>query len=280
MTEWHADVGRLERWAQGQAAMPEATSLEQHLLGCAECRALVHACVSASRPRTVPDPEAVWSRLRDEIEVPKATAAERVFRRAGLSPNDARLIAEAPMFRAEWAGALLAVLIFSTLAAFLGQSRGMWLFLAVAPLVPGTAVALCYDPRIEPALEQELTTPYSTMRLVLLRTLAVLVGGLPTLLVVGLLVPGSEPYLWLLPAAGFVAAVLALSTVTTPLRAAAMIATGWLSAVSVAARVGSPGDVLRAPFAAGYVAAAVVSLGVFALRGRHIRQPRQRGGQS
>ena len=193
MTEWHADVGLLERWAQGQAAMPEATSLEQHLLGCPECRALVHACVSASRPRTVPDPEAVWSRLRDEIEVSRPTAVERVFRRAGLSPNDARLIAEAPMFRAEWASALLAVLIFSTFAAFLGQSRGMWLFLAVAPLVPGTAVALCYDPRIEPALEHELTTPYSTMRLVLLRTLAVLAGGLPVLLVLGLLVPGSEP---------------------------------------------------------------------------------------
>jgi hypothetical protein len=280
MTEWHADVGLLERWAEGRAAMPEATSLEQHLLGCPACRALVQTRVMADRPRTLPDPDVVWNRLRDEIEVPQATAAERVFRRLGLAPNDARLIAEAPMFRAEWATALLAVLIFATFAALLGHSRGMWLFLAIAPLVPGTAVALCYDPRIEPALEQELTTPHPTVRLVLLRTVAVLAGGLPILLALGLLVPGSEPYLWLLPAAGFVAAVLALSTVTTPLRATATLAAVWLIAVSVAAQVGAPGDVLRAPFGVGYVAVALLGVGVFAIRSRHLRQPRQRGGRS
>jgi hypothetical protein len=155
----------------------------------------------------------------------------------------------------------------------------MWLFLAVAPLVPGTAVALCYDPRIEPALEQELTTPYSTVRLVLLRTIAVLAGGLPVLLLLGLLVPGSEPYLWLLPAAGFAAGVLALSTVTTPLRAAGVIALVWLIAVTAAAQAGSARDVLRAPFAAAYIVLTAASMCVFALRSRHLREPRPRGGQ-
>ncbi len=149
----------------------------------------------------------------------------------------------------------------------------MWLFLAVAPLVPGTAVALCYDPRIEPALEHELTTPYSTMRLVLLRTLAVLAGGLPVLLVLGLLVPGSEP----VPLAASRGRVCRG-------RAGAFdgddtAARGRADRVGVAGRRfrGRAGRVTRrrvaAPFAAGYVAATVVSLGVFALRGRHIRQP-------
>jgi hypothetical protein len=279
MSEWHADAGLLDRWVEGRAAMPEATSLEQHLLDCPACRGLVQARVVAVRPRAVPDQESVWNRLRDEIEVPKATVAERLFRGLGVPPNDARLIAQAPMFRAEWASALLAVLIFTGFAALLGHSRGLWFFLAVAPLVPGTAVALCYDPRVEPALEQELTTPYSTMRLVLLRTVAVLAGGLPILLVLGLLVPGSEPYLWLLPAAGFVAAVLAMSTVMSALRAAATIALGWFAAVSLAAQTGSPEDVLRAPFAAAYVAVALLGVTVFVLRGRHLPLLRQRGGQ-
>jgi hypothetical protein len=166
------------------------------------------------------------------------------------------------------------------LAAALGHSRGMWLFLAIAPLVPAAAVALCFDPRIEPALEHELTTPYSAMRLVMLRTAAVLLTGLPLLLLLGLLVPGSEPYLWLLPAAGFVGAVLALSTWTTPLRAAAVIGAAWLAAVSTAAQVGSVHDVLRAPFAVAYVVLTVAGVVVLALRNQHLRASRHRGGRA
>jgi hypothetical protein len=280
MSEWHADHAVVDRWAEGRAAMPEAASLEQHLLGCQPCRALVAAQVTEARPQTVPDPQTVWNRLRDEIELPKATAVERLLSRVGLAPHEARLVAQAPMFRTEWASAVLAVLIFAGLAAQLGNSRGMWLFLAIAPLVPATAVALCYDPRIEPALEQELTTPYPTLRLVLLRTIAVVIGGLPVLLVLGLLVPGSEPYLWLLPAAGGVAAVLAFSTVTTPLRAAEVIAAVWLITVTVAAQKGAPREVLRTPFVVAYVTLGLLSGCVFALRGRHLREWRQRGGRS
>jgi Putative zinc-finger len=280
MTEWHADTASLTRWVDGGAGAAEATSVEQHLLGCVACRAQVDGQVAAVRPRAVPDPERVWSRLRDQLELPRASVVERVLRRSGLAPHDARLVAQAPMFRTEWMSAVLAVLVFATLAAQLGHSRGIWFFLAVAPLVPQAAVALCFDPRIEPALEQELVTPYSTVRLVLLRTLAVLAGGFPVLLLLGLLIPGNAPYLWLVPAAGFVAAVLALSTWTTPLRAAAAIAAVWLVLVSVTAVAGSVHDVLRPPFAFGYAILAAAGVVVFVRRSGHLRDSRKDGGRS
>ena len=85
-------------------------------------------------------------------------------------------------------------------------------------------MAVSYDPSLEPALEQDLATPYPAIRLILLRTIAVLACALPTVLLFGLLVPGGSPYAWLLPAVGFVAAVLAASTWVSPLRAAIAVA--------------------------------------------------------
>ena len=79
--------GYVEGVRTRQAEVTADVRWEQHLLGCPECRALVHACVSASRPRTVPDPEAVWGRLRDEIEVSKLAAKRS---RQGVVRSQAR----------------------------------------------------------------------------------------------------------------------------------------------------------------------------------------------
>src|SRR5215467_10103592 len=92
------------------------------------------------------------------------------------------------------------------------NANGTWLFLAVAPVVPCLVVASSYDPRLDPALEPELVTPYPALRLILLRTIAVLALALPAVLLFGLVVPGEAPFAWLLPAVGFVAVVLAAST--------------------------------------------------------------------
>src|SRR5262249_62018464 len=92
-----------------------------------------------------------------------------------------------------------------------GHGSGLWLVLAVAPVVPGLGVASSYDPRMDPALEPELVTPYPVLRLILLRTIAVLALALPVVLLFGLVVPGETAFGWLLPAVGFGAAVAAVS---------------------------------------------------------------------
>ena len=115
----------------------------------------------------------------------------------------------ASAFRGVWLTGVAAVLAFAALAAAVGHARGLWFFLAVAPIAPCLVVASSYDPWLDPALEPELVTPYPMLRLILLRTIAVLALALPAVLLFGLVVPGETAFAWLLPAVGFVAVVLA-----------------------------------------------------------------------
>ena len=218
---------------------------------------------------------AVWDRTRDAVEVPRPSVLERLLRAAGLPAHEARLVAVASAFRGVWLAGVAAVLAFAALAAAVGHARGVWLFLAVAPVVPCLVVASSYDPWLDPALEPELVTPYPALRLVLLRTIAVLALALPAVLLFGLVVPGETAFAWLLPAVGFVAVVLAASTWVSPLRAAIAVSTVWLVVVwLLAARSGSPDAVLQARAQAVFLALAAASFGIFLLRRRRLRQLR------
>jgi hypothetical protein len=136
-------------------------------------------------------------------------------------------------------------------------------------------VAISYDPRLDPALQPELVTPYPVLRLVLLRSVAILAVALPAVALAGLVVPGWAPSTWLLPAFGFAAVVLALSTWISPLRAAIGVSLAWLIVVwMLMFRSGSPDTVLEARSQAIYVGLAIVSIIVFVVRGRHLRELR------
>ena len=160
----------------------------------------------------------------------------------------------ASAFRGVWLTGVVAVLAFAALAAAVGHARGVWLFLAVAPIVPCLVVASSYDPWMDPALEPELVTPYPALRLILLRTIAVLALALPAVLLFGLVVPGETAFAWLLPAVGFVAVVLAASTWVSPLRAAIAVSSAWLALVwLLAARSGSPDAIIQGRAQAGFL---------------------------
>ena len=189
MTGWHLDDDALRRYVERTDSLAEGASAEQHLLACGPCRARVTAAASGAG---VIDFAAVWDRTRDAVEVPRPSVFERVLRGAGLPAAEARLVAVASAFRGVWLAGVAAVLAFAALAAAAGHARGVWLFLAVAPVVPCLVVASSYDPRLDPALEPELVTPYPVLRLVLLRTIAVLALALPAVLLFGLVVPAEE----------------------------------------------------------------------------------------
>jgi hypothetical protein len=277
MTGWHVDDNALRHWIDRVDSLSDGASVEQHLLSCDRCRARVNAAVADRPAPGLADLAAVWSRTRDAIELPRPSGFERLLRRCGLPGHEARLVAAAPAFHGVWLVGVAAVLAFAAVAAALGHSRGMWVFLSVAPLVPCIAVAFSYDPRIDPALEPELVTPYPALRLVLLRTIAILALALPAVVLVGLFVPGQAPYAWLLPAVGFVTAVLALSTWTSPLRAAITISAAWLVVVwLLEAKSGSPDAVLHGRFQVCYLALAAASSVIFLVRRRHLRELRPR----
>jgi hypothetical protein len=269
MTGWHLDEGMLRRYAGRADSLAEGASAEQHLLSCARCRARVSAAAG------VIDLAAVWDRTRDAIEAPRPSVLERLLRGAGLPAHEARLVAVASAFRGAWLAGAAAVLGFAALAAAAGHDRGLWLFLAVAPVVPCLVVASSYDPWLDPALEPELITPYPALRLILLRTIAVLALALPAVLLLGLFIPGQAPFAWLLPATGFVAVVLAASTWISPLNAAITVSSAWLMTVwLVAAHSGSPDAVLQARAQAGFLAVAVASFVTFLVRRHQLLQLR------
>ena len=186
MTGWHLDDDTLRRYVERADSLAEGASAEQHLLSCEQCRGRVNAAAG------VIDLAAVWDRTRDAVEVPRPSVFERLLRVAGLPAHEARLVAVASAFRGVWLAGVAAVLAFAALAAAAGHARGLWLFLAVAPVVPCLVVASSYDPWLDPALEPELVTPYPALRLILLRTIAVLALALPVVLLFGLVVPGRR----------------------------------------------------------------------------------------
>src|SRR5207244_6726362 len=173
MTGWHLDDDTLRRYVERTDSLAEGASAEQHLLSCEPCRARVTAAASVIE-RSVIDFSAVWDRTRDAVEVPRPSVFERLLRGVGLPAQEARLVAVASAFRGVWLTGVVAVLAFAAIAAAVGHARGMWLFLAVAPIVPCLVVASSYDPWMDPALEPELVTPYPLLRLVLPRATAVL----------------------------------------------------------------------------------------------------------
>jgi hypothetical protein len=216
----------------------------------------------------VPDPvvDQVWARVRDVIEVPPTTLLERLLQRVGLPQADARIVAVSPAFRGAWLVGLTSLLVFVTVAGGWGAGRGQLAFLAIAPLVPALAVALGYDPELDEALEQECATPYSRVRLVLLRSVALLVVVGPAMAVVSAVLPGSLAYGWLAPAAGCTALVLAVSTWVAPLTAAGGVATTWAVLVSSAAHGGGVTQVLDEGYVASYALVGAGALVVLVLR--------------
>ena len=274
MTGWHLDDDALRRYVDRADSLAEGASAEQHLLSCEPCRARVNAAASVIELSVI-DFAAVWDRTRDAIEVPRPSVFERLLRAAGLPAHEARLVAVASAFRGVWLAGTAAVLAFAALAAAIGHDHGVWLFLAVAPIVPCLVVASSYDPWMDPALEPELVTPYPALRLILLRTIAVLALALPAVLLFGLVIPGDAPFGWLLPAVGFVAVVLAASTWVSPLRAAIAVSSAWLALVLLlATRSGSPDAIIQGRAQAGFLVLAAASFVIFILRRRQLRQLR------
>jgi hypothetical protein len=275
MTGWHVDDETLRRYVERIDSVAEGASVEQHVVTCERCRARVNTAAVAVDLAVV-DLDAVWDRTRDAVEIPRPSVFERLLSAVGLPAHEARMVAVASAFRGVWLIGVAAVIAFAALAAKIGDTDELWFFLAVAPAAPCLLVAVSYDRRLDPALEPEMVTPYPALRLVLLRTTAVLALALPAVLLLGLVVPGETPFVWLLPALGFVAVVLAASTWISPLNAATTVSVAWLLAVWLVKRAHSPAVVLDAPIQVAFLVLAAASFCIFVARAHHLSQLRPR----
>lgn len=238
---WHVAHEMFASYVRGDAGAVAGTSLEQHLVHCASCR---------TRMADHVDPlplDALWGRIRAEALAPNRSWMQRALGWAHVSDGDALLLATAPSLRGSWFAGVAATLLFTMLAGLYRDGVGVALFLLVAPLIPVAGVALAHGADVDPSYEVTVAAPYSSSRLLLLRTAAVLVTSLPLALVAGLIPAyGRTGVLWLIPAVAFTAVVLAASTWINPTQAAIFLACAWAVAVVSATRVLDP-EVVLAP---------------------------------
>jgi Putative zinc-finger len=230
---WHADEALMARYVRGETDQVTAMSLEAHLAKCATCRSSLSEFVDATRLQRG------WEAILAAIDAPRRGLLEALLVRAGMADGTARLVAVTPSLRASWLAAVTAALGFAVVAAHLvpstNSTKGLLLFLVVAPLLPLAGVAAAYGPRVDPTYEISMAAPLSSARLVLLRAASVLVTTIALAGVAGLMLPGPHwaAAAWLLPALGLTLGSLALSTRIEPLYASAAVGAAWVMAAVV-----------------------------------------------
>ena len=112
------------------------------------------------------------------------------------------------------------------------------MLLALAPMVPVVGVTLAYGPGSDPAHEATIATAMSGLRLVLLRSTAVVACSIGAASIATLLLRDKTwmSIAWLVPSLALPAVCLALSTYVTPRRAAVVVGVFWLVPLSIVNR--------------------------------------------
>ncbi len=109
------------------------------------------------------------------------------MRRLGVAPDDVVVVSAADAFLVPWAVAVGFAVVSACVVglAGLGPASRDAAFLALAPLVPVLAVVASYD-ALDPLREVMAPTPYSKLRLALLRATAALAVAVPATMAIGL----------------------------------------------------------------------------------------------
>jgi hypothetical protein len=222
--EWHLDPDLAGRYAGGRLTAVAAASVEQHVVACGPCQALLTPTVDAARL------DRVFGEIVERVEDPRAGLIERLLRRLGLDEGTARLVAVTPSLRGSWFTGVVLVLGLAVLAAHSGPN-GVALFVALAPVLPVLGVALTFGPAGDPAHEMVAATPYSSVRLLAARSAVVVATTVALALPAALLLPGSLwlAVTWLLPALALTLGTLALATRVDPLHAALALSLVWVA---------------------------------------------------
>lgn len=221
---WHLDRELADRYGSGRVTGALAASVEQHLVGCPDCRGLL----VAEDARL----DAVWAGIVEEVHAPRAGWLERALRGLGVTATTARLVAATPSLRGAWVLSVLVVLLLALLAGH-ASPRGAVVFVALAPVLPLAGVALAFGQRFDPTLDIAAASPYSLVRLLAARTAFVIATTLLPAAALAPLLPGNAwtSIGWLLPGLAMSALVLAAARRVEPVTTAAVLAFGWMALV-------------------------------------------------
>jgi hypothetical protein len=265
---WHADRQLLEAYVAGGLDAVNGASVEQHLTRCAGCRTAIRPLVDQYAL------DRAWVGIRDVVERPPLPLSVRLARRCGVSEPTAVLLAATASLRTAWVVSSLIALAFATLAVGMAGEDALAPFLLVAPMVPIVGVAAAYGPQHDPLETLVVTAPYGRTRLIMLRTLAVLVSVLPAAVVLGLFLPGPVwlAVAWLGPALTMVPVLMALASFVGPRSAAAAVAIAWSAAVVGTLRAFPSTWLLEPAQQSVYLLLAAAALALLVVRSRHDRR--------
>jgi hypothetical protein len=260
MTAWHVSSDLLARYATEPEVVDDtsASSLELHLLRCAQCRATLSA---ASDPKEL---ALAWDAVAERVDLPRPTPVERLLRLLGFSEAFSRPVAATRTLQLSWIVAMVAVVVSSVLLAMRVDDPRP--FLIIAPTVPVLAVVLAFAPGSDPAGEAGSATPMSAVGLVAHRAIAVLTVSFVILAIGSLALPDLHlaDAAWILPALGLSVGTLALATWTRVEVAASVLGSAWLTGLLVAAAYERPpiSAAHLLPFAAwGQIACGALAVG-------------------
>lgn len=267
-TTWHAEPALLEAYVAGRLDAILGASLERHLDQCADCR-------DAIRPLTdVQLLEEAWSGVRAGFEHPPLPRLIRVAQRLGLGEPSAILLAATASLRAAWLSSAFVALGFTVAATMATGGTMLWPFLLVAPLIPVLGVAAAYGPSEDPFEALAVTAPYGRTRLILVRTLAVLVTSVPGACLLGLALPGPAwiAAAWLGPAVAMLSLLLAVASFVGPRLGASIVTLLWCGVVLGSVRRLPHTWPVEADQQAVYLGLATAALVVLMVRSRRTRK--------
>lgn len=254
--EAHPPPALLAAYGAGSPLDPSVTvGLEVHLAGCDRCRQAVGAEVAG--PRLAES----WAAIEAVLDAPRRRLPERVLVAVGVPSHVARLMGATPSLRRSWFVAVGVALLFGLAAANPDRpGSSVLLLLALAPLVPVGGVALAYGPGADPAHEITVVTPTGGIRLLLIRSAAVVLASIGLAGAVSMLLVARQPMAaaWLLPALALTSLTLALTTWWRPRTAGLVVAGGWVGVVVLGAAATT--DDLAAFGGWGQLGAAVVAV--------------------
>lgn len=214
-----------------------------------------------------------------------ATGRRRVLWAAATGRRRRVLWAVGPALQGAWAVALLLVALGAVALAYVGGLGGAVrpLLLVVAPVLPLAGVGVSYGRSADSMHEIATTTPGGGLRLLLVRTAAVLAVAVPVLSLAGAVLPASTSgpgaVAWLLPGLAMTLAALVLGSYVGCRTGSSSVAACWAAAVILPALRASPSRIFDAAEPAarylsggavqsGWAAAAVLCAGLLALRRR------------
>lgn len=256
-TEWHVPAPTWRAYAAGSLEPAAATSVEAHVVACPHCQAAARSAVDTS---------VVWASVQATVARPRVPWPLRFLRRLGL-PDDVAVVLGAGDGVLLLGITVVAAALTCALSTGLTPWRPDAVFLALAPLVPALAVVAAFD-ATHCLREVSAPTPYSRIRLALLRTAAGLTLAVPVTFLIGVLIPGLSGlmFAWLLPSLGLTVAGLVLLTWLTPSVVAGVLALGWITVALALGRADRVEALLSPTSQAGFVAITAVLAALFAIR--------------